>query len=77
VRNALRHSEAKKIEVEIRYDARQVRVRIRDDGRGIDEKILGAGREGHQGLPGMRERAKLVGGRLAIWSKVGRGWKWN
>jgi signal transduction histidine kinase len=30
-------------------------------------KILEAGaREGHYGMPGMRERAKLVGGKLTV-----------
>jgi signal transduction histidine kinase len=73
LRNAFRHAEAKRIEVEIRYDARQLRVRIRDDGKGMDQKVLESGREGHHGLPGMHERAKLAGGKLAIWSEVGSG----
>jgi ligand-binding sensor domain-containing protein/signal transduction histidine kinase len=74
VRNAFRHSGAKRIEVEIRYDARQLRVRVRDDGKGMDAKLLGrGGREGHFGLNGMRERAKLAGGKLAIFSTQGEG----
>jgi nitrate/nitrite-specific signal transduction histidine kinase len=36
--------------------------RIRDDGKGIDPTVLNAGgREGHYGLAGMQELAKLVG----------------
>ena len=31
----------------------------------------GSGPEGHYGLPGMRERGKLIGGKLVIWSEVG------
>jgi signal transduction histidine kinase len=58
LRNAFRHPQAERIEVEIRYDRRQLRVRVRDNGRGIDPKILGeGGRPGHHGLPGMQERA--------------------
>ena len=37
LRNAFRHAQARRIELEIRYEKRQLRVRIRDDGRGIDE----------------------------------------
>ena len=74
VRNAFRHSGAVRIEVEIRYDDRQFRVRIRDNGKSIDPKVLeDDGRIGHYGLPGMRERAKLVGGKLAVWSELNSG----
>ena len=69
LRNAFRHADAHQIEVEVRYDERQFRLRVRDDGKGIDPKLLGdSGREGHFGLPGMRERAKRVGGKLTVWS---------
>jgi signal transduction histidine kinase len=67
LRNAFRHAEAKRIEVEIRYDARQLRVRVRDDGKGMAPEVLRAGeKKGHFGLTGMRERATLVGGKLMI-----------
>jgi len=74
MRNAFRHADAKQIEVEVRYDERQLRLRIRDDGKGIDPKLLTAdGRKGHYGLPGMRERAKLIGGKLTVWSELDSG----
>lgn len=74
VRNAFKHAQATRIEVEIRYDQRQFRLRIRDDGRGMDSEVLGpSGRPGHYGLPGMHERARLIGGKLAIWSKIDSG----
>jgi signal transduction histidine kinase len=74
LRNAFRHANAQRIEVEIRYDQRQFRVRVRDDGKGIDPKLLaGNGRAGHFGLPGMRERAKRVGGKLTVWSDLKSG----
>jgi len=69
LRNAFRHAEAKQIEVELRYDERQFRLRIRDDGKGTDPTFLTAGgRAGHFGLHGMRERAKLLGGKLTVWT---------
>jgi signal transduction histidine kinase/ligand-binding sensor domain-containing protein len=73
LRNAFWHAQASQIEVEIRYDPRQLRLRVRDDGKGIDPKVLEGGRAGHHGLPGMQERAKLVGGKLTIWSELDSG----
>lgn len=72
--NAFHHAKAKKIEVEIRYDNKLLRLRVRDDGIGIDPNILTEGaKRGHWGLPGVRERAKLVGAKLDFWSEVGAG----
>ena len=74
LRNAFRHAQARQVEVEISYDNQQFRLRVRDDGKGMDPSgSLGTGPEGHFGLPGMRERAKLIGGKLVIWSEVGAG----
>jgi signal transduction histidine kinase/ligand-binding sensor domain-containing protein len=74
LRNAFRHAEARRIEVEIRYDERQFRLRLRDDGKGIDSKLLNDDeRPGHYGMRGMRERAKLLGGKLTVWSEVETG----
>ena len=73
LRNAFRHSEAKAIEAEILYGD-SLRVRIRDDGKGIDPAAMQeGGRSGHYGLPGMRERAESVGGKLDIWTGPGAG----
>jgi signal transduction histidine kinase/ligand-binding sensor domain-containing protein len=74
LRNAFQHAQAQRIEVEIRYDERRFRLRVRDDGKGIDPKLLNeGGRPGHYGLRGMRERAKLLGGKLAVWSELDSG----
>jgi signal transduction histidine kinase len=74
LRNAFKHAQAQRIEVEIRYDERQLRVRVRDDGKGIDPEHLNEdGRPGHYGLRGMRERAKAIGGNLELWSNVESG----
>jgi signal transduction histidine kinase/ligand-binding sensor domain-containing protein len=74
LRNGFRHSQAKQIEVEIRYDVHEFRLRVRDDGKGIDQRVLsGDGAQGHYGLHGMRERATVIGGKLTIWSEVDAG----
>ncbi len=71
--NALRHAGARTIEAEINYGPRELCVIIRDDGRGIDAGVVRAGREGHWGLSGMRERAKRMGGGLTVRSRPGAG----
>src|SRR5215469_12214377 len=74
LRNAFRHADAQRIEVELRYDERQFRLRVRDDGKGIDPALLrGDGPKGHYGLSGMKERAELVGGKLTVWSGMESG----
>jgi signal transduction histidine kinase/ligand-binding sensor domain-containing protein len=74
LRNAFHHAHAKQVEVEIRYDERRLRLRVRDDGKGIDSALLAQGaRAGHFGLPGMRERAKSIDGKLTVWSAQDAG----
>ena len=70
LRNAFHHAEANRIEVEIHYDQHELRLRIRDDGRGMDSQILAEKRgKGYFGIRGMHERARLVGGKMELWSK--------
>jgi ligand-binding sensor domain-containing protein/signal transduction histidine kinase len=71
--NAFRHSRAKNIEVEVEYLAKRLRILVRDDGCGIAPQVLQSGREGHWGLPGMRERAERIGARLKLRSRVAAG----
>ncbi len=74
LRNAFRHAQAKQIEVELHYDDRKLRLRVLDDGKGIDPKsFTEEGRGGRYGLPGMCERAKLIGGKLTVWSALNSG----
>jgi len=71
--NALRHSEATSIEVEIEYLPRRIRLLVRDNGCGIEQKLLNSGRDLHCGLLGMSERARDIGARFQIWSRPGAG----
>jgi signal transduction histidine kinase/ligand-binding sensor domain-containing protein len=72
--NAFRHARAKTIEAELHYERNLLRLRIRDDGAGIDPDILSRGfKAGHWGLPGMRERAKKLGGTVELWSRANAG----
>jgi signal transduction histidine kinase len=68
--NAFRHSQARHIEVEVKYKANHLRVIVRDDGSGITPQMLRSGRDGHWGLSGMRERAERIGARLKVRSRA-------
>lgn len=71
--NALRHSQATRIEVEVQYLRDLLRVFVRDNGCGINPQAVPEESELHWGLRGMRERAENIGARLGIWSRTGAG----
>jgi two-component system sensor histidine kinase UhpB len=62
--NVARHAGATRVEIALEPGERSVVLRVADDGRGLSE--ASASSNGHTGLRGMRERALLVGGALAI-----------
>ncbi|PPK71309.1 signal transduction histidine kinase [Actinokineospora auranticolor] len=67
--NAHRHSAADEVRVSVEYTADEVRLTVRDNGRGfvVAEQVDGFG------LVGLRERAALVGGVVAVESAPGAG----
>jgi signal transduction histidine kinase/ligand-binding sensor domain-containing protein len=71
--NAYKHSRARAIDVELAYAPSRFTCIVRDDGQGIHEPVIDRGREGHWGLPGMRERAERVGGELHLRSSAAAG----
>lgn len=60
--NAIRHGHAARAIVEVVEEKGEIRIRVTDDGSGFDPNRPGGG----FGLPGMRERVKLTGGRFEI-----------
>jgi two-component system, NarL family, sensor histidine kinase UhpB len=62
--NVVRHAQAKTIEVDTAVRNDEFTLAIRDDGTGIDEEKITDYRS--IGLTNMRERARLIGGRLDI-----------
>jgi signal transduction histidine kinase len=64
--NALKHANASRADVELRYDPDQLRIEVRDDGDGA--RVNGANGVGY-GLVGIRERVKVYGGEMS----AGRG----
>jgi hypothetical protein len=74
LRNAVKHAGARHVTVTIHYESRQLRLTVRDDGKGIDAETLARQQvNGHFGLPGMRERAAIVKGRLEVRSATSGG----
>ncbi|GAT80638.1 diguanylate cyclase [Streptomyces sp. F-3] len=70
--NALRHAQAKHVDVVLERRGRGAVLRITDDGIGFDPMaVRRAGR--HLGLVSMRDRASGVGGRLTVESAPGKG----
>jgi signal transduction histidine kinase len=71
--NVFRHADASAVETVLEYGRDHFRLLVRDDGQGIDPEVLSAGREGHFGLSGMRERARRIGAQLKIRTAKGAG----
>ena len=74
VTNVERHAGANRVTLGLWFGQNWLRLRVEDDGVGFDptaSRDQGGGRS--LGLPGMGERARLIGGRLKVRSQVGKG----
>lgn len=71
VENVAHHAGASRLRLELRSHPDGLTFSVQDDGRGFDPGDRAS--SGHFGLVGMRERAELSGGRLAIESQPGKG----
>ncbi|HEV7767165.1 MAG TPA: two-component regulator propeller domain-containing protein [Thermoanaerobaculia bacterium] len=65
IRNACTHSNATKLDIELRYE-KELTLRVRDNGVGMAADTVESGKDGHYGLPGMRERADHIGATFTI-----------
>ena len=68
--NACRHSQSERISVSLLQRGDRLRVEIRDWGIGFDPKAVLKNRFG---LEGIRQRAKLLGGKCSVRSTSGKG----
>jgi signal transduction histidine kinase len=71
--NAFMHANAHSVEVDVEYSNEHLRVLVRDNGVGVDPLVLHSGREGHWGLPGMRDRSEAIGASFRLRSRPGAG----
>jgi signal transduction histidine kinase len=69
--NVVKHSRARLAQVEICKARNEIRLQVVDAGAGFDIDLKGI--DAGIGLVGMRERLRLVGGRLSVQSAPGRG----
>ena len=70
VANAVRHSGAESIRLDVLYQPDHFFISVSDDGRGFDRQTQLSGRDSHWGITGMRERALSIGGSLSIFPNV-------
>ncbi len=68
VNNAVRHANARTVEVMVRRERRKVNLTVQDDGAGFDTRFTRG-----LGILGMEERVRRLGGKLQIASEAGRG----
>ena len=74
-RNMRKHSEATEASVAVRFDDGWVTMTITDNGKGFDvpERLDDLTATGRLGLTGMQERAQLLAGKFAVYSRPGKG----
>ncbi|HEY2083399.1 MAG TPA: sensor histidine kinase, partial [Verrucomicrobiae bacterium] len=67
--NALKHSGASKVQVQLKISGRILEILVQDDGRGFDPETLAD--ERRNGLRNMRRRTEAIGGKLELQSARG------
>ena len=72
IRNTSLHSNASQLSIELRY-ARDLSLSLKDNGVGIDPEIVEAGKAGHFGIQGMKERSARIRARITIKSTLNAG----
>jgi signal transduction histidine kinase len=70
--NVVKHSGAKCVKLSLRATDTCIRLSVSDNGAGFRDEAA-AGKLASFGLAGMRERAALLGGTLAVQSAAGKG----
>jgi signal transduction histidine kinase len=73
VTNAARHAHARRVDVGLQFGDGWLDLSVADDGAGFDPQSEFWGDTQSLGLPGMSERARLIGGRFTVTSQAGQG----
>ena len=69
--NIARHAQASQVWVCVAQHDQELAIEVRDNGRGFDPTTVA--QQGHYGLPGLRERARLLDGQFALLTAPGEG----
>jgi signal transduction histidine kinase len=67
--NALRHSGAREVQVQLKVSGAALEIVVQDDGKGFDPESLTD--ERRNGLRNMRRRAEAIGGQMEVQSERG------
>ncbi len=73
--NIVKHAEATKILFHCVQSDSFCVIDIEDNGKGFSEDEVAVKREKHFGVAVMQERIKLIGGKISIYSEIGKGTK--
>jgi two-component system sensor histidine kinase DegS len=69
--NAVRHSQATQIKLQIDSNETDVRLTVEDNGKGFDVELMEE--KGGMGLKVIRDRVEMLGGEMQIHSVIGQG----
>ncbi len=73
VNNALKHSGADRVDLNLHVDEKRLKLHVVDNGLGFEPNGVFTTTNGHFGIIGMRERAQRLGGELSLDSRPGEG----
>ena len=70
LQNAIKHAEAKLIQIKMEITKNNITLLVKDDGKGFDTSKK---KDKSFGLIGMRERVEMLDGKLEVKSNLGKG----
>jgi PAS domain S-box-containing protein len=70
-RNAARHSRSDRVTIEVSTESHSIELEVRDWGRGFRPSDVSV--NGTIGVGVMKERARIIGAKLKIYSEIGKG----
>jgi ligand-binding sensor domain-containing protein/signal transduction histidine kinase len=73
IHNAARHSACTDVAAELKIGEREIVLTVADNGKGMLSGDEPAAFSGGNGIPGMRQRAEILGGSIRFLSKPGEG----
>lgn len=75
ISNIAKHAEANSVRIAVEFGGNYFRLQVEDDGKGFRPETVPVSGEAARGLGllGIRERAALIGGTIAVQSEPGKG----